>query len=199
MIDKHISHEFSALIGTGLVVTLVSLCLSSLVIIMTMSDAYAEKDSPAIDSPTLSNMEPELLPQPAEEFPGKSVPAPLRNPAVIQHADKPVLSSVINVQLESLEEVEIKSVLAAHKVIFYSWSTTEEVYYDFHAEPAVAPEGYFVRYAEGEANKDSGSLVAPFTGHHGWYWLNISEKPLTIRLQVDGYHKELVEVFRNKR
>ena len=77
--------------------------------------------------------------------------------------------------------------------------TSDEVYYDFHAEPAKAPEGYFVRYAEGESMKDSGSLVAPFTGHHGWYWLNISEKPVTINLQVDGYHKELIEVFRNKR
>lgn len=175
------------------------LLLISMVIIMTLSEATTNKASSAIDSPTVLNKEPELLPQPPEEFPGKAVPAPLRNPAVIQQSEKSVLNTVIDVKLEPLEEVEIKSVLAAHKVIFYSWSTTEEVYYDFHAEPAKGPESYFVRYAEGESLKDSGSLVAPFTGHHGWYWLNISENPLTIRLQVDGYHKELIEVFRNKR
>jgi hypothetical protein len=199
MIHKPTSHKFTTLLGPISIAKFASLLLTGMVIIMTAAEAATEKVSPAIDSSTLLNKEPQLLPQPPEEFPGKAVPAPLRDLAVIQQSDKPILNTVINVKLESLEEVEIKSVLAAHKVIFYSWSTSGEVYYDFHAEPAVGPEGYFVRYAEGESMEDSGSLVAPFTGHHGWYWLNISEKPVTINLQVDGYHKELIEVFRNKR
>ena len=36
-----------------------------------------------------------------------------------------------------------------------------------------------------------GSLVAPFAGEHGWYWLNISEKPVTIKLTFTGYHNEV--------
>ncbi len=41
------------------------------------------------------------------------------------------------------------------------------------------------------ATKGHGSLVAPFAGEHGWYWLNISEKPVTIKLTFTGYHKEV--------
>jgi hypothetical protein len=91
----------------------------------------------------------------------------------------------------------MKAVLAPDQMIVYAWSIAEgEVYYDFHAEPEQAPEGYFVRYAEGEGSTDGGSLVAPFAGHHGWYWLNISDHAITIRLEVTGYYTEVVEVYR---
>ena len=91
----------------------------------------------------------------------------------------------------------MKAVIDAKQTMIYSWSVSDgEVYYDFHAEPLAGPKGYFVRYAEGEGSSDSGSLVAPFAGHHGWYWLNISEHPITVHLEVTGYHRELVEVYR---
>ena len=199
MLDKPTYPEFALPGGRNIELgVFIALLVAGSVFITSVSEAATEKDYQTTASSSLSDGEPELLPQPPEEFPGKAVPAPLRNPAAIQQTASAPLNSVLDVTLESLEEVEIKTVLDAHQVILYSWSTSEEVYYDFHAEPAVGPEGYFVRYAEGEATSDSGSLVAPFTGHHGWYWLNISEKPLTIRLQVDGYHKEVLEVFRGK-
>ena len=165
-----------------------------------ISTVRTETLAPTVAALPFTDREPELLPQHPEEFPGVLPPAPLRNPAVIQRTGMLPRNTVIDVELESLEEVEVKAVLAANQVIFYSWSVSEgDVYYDFHAEPSKGPEGYFVRYAEGEGATDSGSLVAPFSGHHGWYWLNISEHPMTIHLQVNGYHQELVEVFRNQR
>ena len=143
--------------------------------------------------------EPELLPQPPEVIPGLPVPAPLKDPAVVQRPGTPPRIDSIDVALVLGEEVEMKAVLDAQQAIIYSWSVTGgEVYYDFHAEPSSGPEGYFVRYAEGEGSADSGSLVSPFAGHHGWYWLNISEHPVTVHLQVTGYHKELVEVYRGR-
>ena len=36
-------------------------------------------------------------------------------------------------------------------------------------------------------------VVAPFSGEHGWYWLNISEKPVTIKLTVTGYYDKMVD------
>ena len=164
-----------------------------------ISTVRTETPVPTVAAALFTDGEPELLPQPPEEFPGEPRPAPLKNPAVIQRTDMAPRDTVIDVQLETLEEVEMKAVLPANQVIIYSWSVSEgEVYYDFHGEPGKGPEGYFVRYAEGEGATDSGSLVAPFSGNHGWYWLNISEYPVTIHLQVNGYHLELVEVFRNQ-
>jgi hypothetical protein len=50
-----------------------------------------------------------------------------------------------------------------------------------------------VRYLEAKDGiaEDSGSLVAPFAGEHGWYWVNIGDDPVTITLQVSGYYDEM--------
>ncbi len=34
--------------------------------------------------------------------------------------------------------------------------------------------------------------MAPFAGEHGWYWLNVSETPVKIKLTVTGYQEKLV-------
>jgi hypothetical protein len=36
-------------------------------------------------------------------------------------------------------------------------------------------------------------LVAPFDGEHGWYWLNLSEQPVTIKLTVNGFHEKIID------
>jgi hypothetical protein len=36
-----------------------------------------------------------------------------------------------------------------------------------------------------------GSLVAPFSGEHGWYWVNVSDQPVTITLFLKGYYSEI--------
>ena len=46
---------------------------------------------------------------------------------------------------------------------------------------------FFTRYSEGEASSDSGSIVAAYKGQHGWFWLNISDQPVTITLEVAGF------------
>ena len=54
-----------------------------------------------------------------------------------------------------------------------------------------------MRYEEADGiNGRNGSLVAPFKGEHGWYWLNVSEKPVTITLTVTGYHDKLINYGR---
>ena len=59
------------------------------------------------------------------------------------------------------------------------------------------PEMYYIRYHESEEGSESGSLVAPFAGNHGWYWLNIEENPVTIELEVRGYFDSLEEIMRS--
>ena len=34
---------------------------------------------------------------------------------------------------------------------------------------------------------------APFTGEHGWYWLNYNDFPVTITLTVTGYFDDVVD------
>jgi hypothetical protein len=86
--------------------------------------------------------------------------------------------------------------------LVYHWKLEKGIVYtDFHADPgenaAGYPEMYYIRYAESEVGENSGSLVAPFSGNHGWYWLNIEEEPITITLEVHGYYDHIEELMRS--
>jgi hypothetical protein len=108
-------------------------------------------------------------------------PLPLPNPAVSQIEGAPPKTETLTIKLGFDEKTEIKAVLGKAKAIVYSWS--------------VEGDGkYWVRYEEADGiSGRSGSLVAPFAGEHGWFWLNVSEEPITIKLTVTGYYEKLVD------
>jgi hypothetical protein len=35
--------------------------------------------------------------------------------------------------------------------------------------------------------------VAPFSGEHGWYWVNLNDHPVTITLTVTGYFDDMID------
>jgi hypothetical protein len=108
----------------------------------------------------------------------------------------------MTIELAEFEQVEVKAVMNQGDAIVYAWKLVEgeTVYSDFHADPHEVdrfPEMYFIRYHESEEASEAGSLVAPFTGNHGWYWLNIEENPVKIELEVRGYYESLGEIMRS--
>jgi len=118
-------------------------------------------------------------------------PIPLPNPAVIQLKKADAQSRTMKVVLQPDQETEIKAILDAAEVILYSWKADGEVYTDFHGHDPSMGQG-FVRYEEQQSGHEGhGSLVAPFSGEHGWYWLSLSDKPVTITLQVTGYFTDI--------
>ena len=121
-------------------------------------------------------------------------PLPLPNPAVSQLETRAPRTETITVKLGWDEKTEIKAVLAKSKAIVYSWSVEGgKVYVDFHGHDPTKGDNYWVRYEEADGlTGRSGSLVAPFAGEHGWYWLNVSETPVTIKLTVTGYQEKMV-------
>jgi hypothetical protein len=36
--------------------------------------------------------------------------------------------------------------------------------------------------------------MAAFTGQHGWFWLNLSQGPVVIELNVSGFYDKIVEI-----
>lgn len=124
-------------------------------------------------------------------------PAPLPNPEVHQSAAARYRSEVVTITMAPDEELEYKAVVQRDQVLLYRWSVDQgEIYFDFHADAPEAPEGFWVRYAEGEASEANGSLVAPFSGNHGWFWQNFNGHPVTITLEVAGYYDSLHELGR---
>ena len=126
-------------------------------------------------------------------IPAPGEPTPLPNPAVHQNQDAPPQTRTVTLTLGLDKETEIKAIMQEAKVIVYTWHVDGgKVYGDFHGhDPAVGGEA-FVRYREDqETDGGSGSLVAPFSGEHGWYWLNVSPTPVTITLHLTGYFDDI--------
>jgi hypothetical protein len=125
-------------------------------------------------------------------LPSLDKPVPLPNRAVIQVKPAAARTENVSVTLQPGQQTEIKAVMDAAQVILYSWTAEGgEVYTDFHGHEPEAGDA-FVRYEEQQSGHEGhGSLVAPFSGEHGWFWLNISEQPVTIRLMFSGYHHEV--------
>jgi hypothetical protein len=127
------------------------------------------------------------------EVPSFNEPVPLPNPAVHQAEERPVETRTITITLPPEKETEIKAVLQQSKVIVYSWQTDRGgVYCDLHGHDPEAGNEFFVRYREDqEGTGAEGSLVAPFAGEHGWYWLNYNDFPVTITLTITGFFDDI--------
>lgn len=116
--------------------------------------------------------------------------------------DRPFRTESMLIDLAMYEQVEVKAVMQQGDALIYSWKLVEGevVYSDFHADPLEVenyPELYWIRYLEREGAEASGSLVAPYYGNHGWYWLNIEENPIKIELEVSGYFDSVEEIMRS--
>ena len=90
--------------------------------------------------------------------------------------------------------LEVKTHLAKGATLIYSWKTTngERLNHDFHGEPVNARNHEFESFIEEKnVNQSSGSLIAPFTGVHGWYWMNKTAAPVTVVLHASGFYTDI--------
>ena len=129
------------------------------------------------------------------EVPDFGQPVPLPNPAVHQDESQPFATRTLQITIPPEQETEIKTKLRTGKMILYTWQTDRgDIYVDFHGHDPEAGQEYFVRYKEQqEGSGNHGSLVAPFTGEHGWYWLNYNDFPVVVTLTVEGYFDDIVD------
>lgn len=99
-------------------------------------------------------------------------------------------TDTIKIPLGPDGELEYKVAMKAGEAMVYSWAVDKEsVYFDFHGEPSNDPK-HATRYREEQENtKSSGAFVAPFEGIHGWFWLNLSGKPIVVTLKMSGFYQ----------
>jgi len=102
----------------------------------------------------------------------------------------PYKTDTIVIPLKGDGEVEYKIKMKAGQALVYSWqSDNGNVYYDFHGEPPDNPKGSQTYKKDEELRSANGAFVAPFDGIHGWYWLNLTEKPIKITLKISGFYE----------
>lgn len=104
-------------------------------------------------------------------------------------------SDTIDIPLGPGGELEYKLGIEAGAAIVYEWNVVDIedpalLYAEFHGhtEP-VDNVGDLMFYRRAEGGSERGSLVAPFTGIHGWYLVNSSDEPIVVRLEVAGFYE----------
>ena len=106
-------------------------------------------------------------------------------------------TDVIDIPLDPLEELEYKLGLNEGDSIVYQWDAVdlkdpEMLYAEFHGHtPPVNNVGDLMFYRKATGATERGTLVAPFTGIHGWYLRNDTEEPIVVRLKVAGFYELL--------
>ncbi|MEX1236077.1 MAG: transmembrane anchor protein [Roseovarius sp.] len=95
--------------------------------------------------------------------------------------------------LEPGATAEIKVTMEAGNVTDYAWTATGgRVNFDLHAHSG----GESVDYERGAGQiEGEGSIKAPFTGDHGWFWRNRDSTPITMTIRLRGEYNEIVETY----
>ena len=87
------------------------------------------------------------------------------------------------------DSVEYKYRLDKSEALLYSWNATDRVNYELHAEPDGAPQGYAESFEKRDGRQTAfGTLTAPFSGIHGWYWENPGDREVTVTLSAAGFY-----------
>lgn len=97
----------------------------------------------------------------------------------------------MEIMLAAGKGVEVKTRMAKGATLIYTWKTKngETVNHDFHGEPVNAKEDEFESFIlENGVSESKGTLIAPFTGVHGWYWKNKTAAPVTVVLKASGFY-----------
>lgn len=122
--------------------------------------------------------------------------APAAGAAVVSHsAATPFRTDELVIKLGPDDEIERKVWMETSQAVVYSWSADGDVYADFHGETLDRPTPKVAQYRISDPMQGAdpkaanGSLTAPMAGFHGWYFLNLQETPVTIRVRLAGFYE----------
>jgi hypothetical protein len=108
---------------------------------------------------------------------------------IVAAEERPFHGETVTFTLAPRGSIEYKYRLEKGKALLYSWSATAPVDYELHAEPDGAPKGYAQSYEKESArDRAAGTLTAPFTGIHGWFWENRTDREATVTLTTAGFY-----------
>jgi hypothetical protein len=130
-----------------------------------------------------------IVGQQVEALNGAAVSRNAAHNAVVVGAERPFHEETVALTIAPHEFVEYKYRLDKGQALLYSWSATSAVDYELHAEPDGAPRGYAESYEKRPGTQQAaGTLSAPFSGIHGWYWENTGNQPVTVTLKSAGFY-----------
>ena len=121
--------------------------------------------------------------------PVSGVPTPVMNTTAAHTYTVPFRNDDVDIPLGKDGELEYKVHMQAGGTLVYSWKCPEPLYIDFHGEADKDP-GKAVSYTvTQEAKEGHGSLIAPTTGIHGWFYQNQTDHVTVIHLKMSGFYE----------
>ena len=154
-------------------------------------ESVAAEAAPTGGAPTFRYLSPDAVSIERDEY---GQVQPVANGENFIASDRGLRTEILEIVLDLDATVEYKALMQQGDALAFRWSTDGEAYYDFHAHDEAFGDEFFTRYDEGEGSGSAGSIVAAYDGQHGWFWLNISDAPITITLQVMGFYDEIIEI-----
>jgi hypothetical protein len=94
------------------------------------------------------------------------------------------------------EGMEYKYRMEQGQSFVYGWKATGAVKSEFHGEPRGAAQGYAEFYDKTDGEMVNGSFFAPTPGIHGWYFENLTDRPITLTLTTAGFFGDVALEFR---
>lgn len=113
-----------------------------------------------------------------------------------QEYDIPYRADEISISVPAFGDLEYKLSMREGDVAVYTWDAgdlakPEFLTSEFHGHNTPTPErpGDLMFYRKAQGAEESGMLVAPFDGDHGWYFLNGSDQEIVVTLKVSGFYE----------
>lgn len=114
-------------------------------------------------------------------------------PRAVTTQQLPFRTDRVRFELAPFESVEYKYRVEQNGAVVYSWSASDEVLFDLHAEPDGAEPGYAESFEQGRGLADNGTYLAPFPGIHGWFWENRGVRNVVVELVTSGFYEYAIE------
>jgi hypothetical protein len=144
-----------------------------------------------------ASLEEQAADAPASTSPWNEIPLA---PGVFREQGRDYRSDVIDIPLEAFGELEYKLGMNAGDSIVYKWDALETaspqlLYAEFHGhtERVGDAPGDLMFYRKASGGSERGALTAPFTGIHGWYLKNDTDRAMVVRLNVAGFYELLAQ------
>lgn len=128
-----------------------------------------------------------------EERPAGAARREPRIEGPITHYDDGYKVNSATFVLEPYDYVEYKYHLEKGASMVFEWTASSGVVHDFHGEADVDPDNA-VSFDKSNKIEAKGSLAAPFTGIHGWYWENPGAERITVNVSSAGFYTSAIEI-----
>jgi hypothetical protein len=101
-------------------------------------------------------------------------------------------TDTMTVTLDPGKSTEIKLTMSEGSSVEFSWTSQGgDAFYDLHGD---SKEINYHIYEKSTASSKQGTLVAAFSGNHGWYWKNRTTNPISITLTTNGDYEDMKEM-----